>query len=109
MSGAETFRGPAEAYDRLMGRYGAPLAAAFLDAVGIRAGMRALDVGCGPGALTAALAGRLGDQHVAAVDPSEPFVAACRRRLPESTSRGRPPRRCRSRTTPSTRPSPSSS
>jgi SAM-dependent methyltransferase len=44
--------------------------------------MTALDVGCGPGALTAALAAVLGAGNVAAVDPSEPFVAACRARVP---------------------------
>ena len=44
--------------------------------------MRALDVGCGPGALTAALAERLGPANVAAADPSEPFVEACRARAP---------------------------
>jgi SAM-dependent methyltransferase len=44
--------------------------------------MRTVDVGCGPGALTAALAGRLGTANVVAADPSEPFVKACRARLP---------------------------
>ena len=44
--------------------------------------MRALDVGCGPGALTAALAERLGPANVCGADPSEPFVDACRSRLP---------------------------
>ena len=32
--------------------------------------------------LTAALAARLGPEHVSAVEPSEPFVEACRLRLP---------------------------
>jgi len=49
---------------------------------GIEPGQRALDVGCGPGALTAALAELLGPGQVAAVDPSEPFVEACRGRVP---------------------------
>ena len=42
-----------------------------------------LDVGWGPGALTAELAGRLGPSAVAAVDPSESFVAAARERNPD--------------------------
>lgn len=71
-----------EAYDRFMGRYSRPLAGAFADWLGASPGQRAVDVGCGPGALTAVLADRLGPDHVAAVDPSEPFVAACRERLP---------------------------
>jgi SAM-dependent methyltransferase len=41
-----------------------------------------LDVGCGPGALTTELVRRLGPESVAAVDPSEPFVAAARERHP---------------------------
>jgi SAM-dependent methyltransferase len=80
--GAETFRAPAGAYDRHVGRYGTQLAEAFIDFTSVDAGMRALDVGCGPGALTAALAKRLGTAGVRAADPSEPFVNACRARLP---------------------------
>jgi SAM-dependent methyltransferase len=83
MPGAETFRASAEAYDRHVGRYGRQLAEALIGFAGVEPGMRVLDVGCGPGALAAALAGRVGGPHVAAVDPSEPFAAACRARLPE--------------------------
>lgn len=79
--GAATFRIPATAYDRHVGRYGYELANALADAADVRPGQRALDVGCGPGVLAAVLAGRLGAAGVAAVDPSEPFVAACRERV----------------------------
>ena len=41
-----------------------------------------LDVGCGPGALTAELVERLGADAVAAADPSQPFVEAARQRHP---------------------------
>jgi SAM-dependent methyltransferase len=44
--------------------------------------MTALDVGCGPGALTAVLTERLGTNSVAGAEPSEPFAEACRERLP---------------------------
>src|SRR3981081_2607023 len=44
--------------------------------------MRALTVGCGPGALAAELAQRLGATRVGAVDPSEDYVDACRKRVP---------------------------
>jgi SAM-dependent methyltransferase len=72
----------ADAYDRFMGRYSVPLAPQFADFAAVAAGQRALDVGCGPGALTAELVRRLGPASVAAVDPSEPFVAAARERHP---------------------------
>lgn len=72
----------AVAYDRHVGRYGAQLAQGLIAAAGVRAGDRVLDVGCGPGRLTAALAALVGADHVAAVDPSEDFVVACRARVP---------------------------
>jgi SAM-dependent methyltransferase len=73
----------ADAYGRFMGQYSEPLAAEFVTLVDPRSGQRALDVGCGPGALTAALVERLGAAAVTAVDPSESFVSAARSRLPE--------------------------
>src|SRR5215471_13833427 len=72
----------ADAYTRFMGRYSEPLAARFAELAGVRSGQRALDVGCGPGALTAELSGRLGAGEVCAVDPSESFAAAAGERLP---------------------------
>jgi SAM-dependent methyltransferase len=72
----------AEAYDRFMGRYSSPLSPQLATLAGVSAGQRALDVGCGPGALTSELVRRLGASHVAAVDPSEPFVAAAAARHP---------------------------
>ena len=71
-----------EAYARFMGRYSEPLAVLFADLALVRRGQRALDVGCGPGALTAELVHRLGPDAVCAVEPSGPFVAAVRRRCP---------------------------
>ena len=82
MSGADTFRASADAYDRHIGRYGPELARALCDAAGVAAGQRALDVGCGPGALASELVRRLGIEAVAAIDPSPSFVAGCRARLP---------------------------
>ena len=72
----------ADAYDRFMGRYSVPLAPQLADFASVAAGQRVLDVGCGPGALTAELTIRLGPAAVSAVDPSEPFVAAARERHP---------------------------
>jgi SAM-dependent methyltransferase len=82
MTGADMFHTPADAYDRHVGRYSPQLASALIEFAGVEPGMRALDVGCGPGALTAALVERLGTANVFGVDQSEPFVRACRARLP---------------------------
>jgi len=78
-----SFAVPADAYDRFMGRYSTPLAPLFADFAGVQGGQRALDVGCGPGALTGVLVERLGAEAVKAVDPSESFVAAVRDRYPD--------------------------
>ena len=81
------FTAAAEKYDRFMGRYTRTLAPALVEAAGVRDGMRALDVGCGPGGLTDALAGTVGEGHVAAIDPAPQFVAACRDRHPQADVR----------------------
>lgn len=65
-----------------MGVHSRQLAPQLLDLARLSSGDRVLDVGCGPGALTAELVDRLGAGSVAAVDPSESFVAAARARHP---------------------------
>ena len=77
-----TFDVPADHYDRLMGRFASRLAAQFGERAAVRPGDRALDVGCGTGALTAHLVERLGIGAVSAIDPSPSFVAALRDRFP---------------------------
>ena len=44
--------------------------AAVLNALPLRDGLRVLEVGCGPGALARAIAARIGDGHVLAIDRS---------------------------------------
>ena len=73
---------PARAYEQYMGAWSRPLSSRFVQAAGVRRGQRVLDVGCGTGALTAALVDRLGAGSVAAIDPSESFIAAVRDRHP---------------------------
>src|SRR5947208_15132937 len=80
--GEEVSLSDADAYDRFMGRYSRPLAVPFADFAGLPLDGRVLDVGCGPGALTAELARRARPGRVTAVDPSEGFVAALRGRHP---------------------------
>jgi SAM-dependent methyltransferase len=67
-------------YDNFMGRFSVRLAPLFADFAGIEAGQRVLDVGAGTGALTSELVRR--GAEAAAVDPSTPFVASLRERLP---------------------------
>src|SRR5258706_12900788 len=76
------FAVPADAYDRFMGRYSVQLSSQLADLAGVTAGQRVLDVGCGPGALTAELVTRVSAANVSAVDPSPPFVEAARDRHP---------------------------
>jgi SAM-dependent methyltransferase len=76
------FEVPPEAYDRFMGVYSTQLASQLADLAGVQSGQRALDVGCGTGTLTAELVARLGSDAVAAVDPSESFVATTQARHP---------------------------
>ena len=65
-----SFAVPADAYDRFMGRYSVKLAPPLADLADLEVGQRVLDVGCGPGALTAELVGRLGSGGVTAVGPA---------------------------------------
>jgi SAM-dependent methyltransferase len=75
-------------YDRHVGRYGAQLAAALIDAAGIEEADRVLDVGCGTGQLTRALAERVGGKRVAAIDPAAGVLEVCRQRVPDADVRG---------------------
>ena len=80
----------ASAYDRFMGRFSVQLGPPFADFAGVEAVGRVLDVGCGPGGLTAELAVRLGAENVSAIDPSEAFVEAARARNPKVDVRHAP-------------------
>ncbi|HKB19780.1 MAG TPA: methyltransferase domain-containing protein [Gaiellaceae bacterium] len=85
--GAATFRTATDMYGRFVGRYAPSLAVALIRTVGVEPDSRVLDVGCGPGGLATALAEIVGQENVAAVDPSQPFVSVCRARLPTADVR----------------------
>lgn len=82
VEGARTFAVEGRAYDSFMGRYSLGLAERFADAAGVVPGSTALDVGCGPGALTGVLVSRLGADAVYACDPSTSFRDECAARNP---------------------------
>ena len=71
----------------MSGATGRRLAAGLIKTAGISAGDRVLDVGCGTGQLTRALADLVGGHNVAAIDPSEAVLAVCRARVPEADVR----------------------
>jgi ubiquinone/menaquinone biosynthesis C-methylase UbiE len=70
----------AAGYEQLMGRWSQKLAPLFIDFAGLADGERILDVGCGTGSLTFALAGSAGLAEIAAIDYSPVFVEEASRR-----------------------------
>ena len=67
----------AQAYEHFMARWSRRLAGPFLDFAGVKTGARVLDVGCGTGVITAALAEW--GCTVVGVDASEPYLEGARR------------------------------
>lgn len=71
-----------DTYERYMGRWSRRLAPRFLQWLALPAGRRWLDVGCGTGALAAAIVDDCAPSAVSGVDPSEGFLATAGKRLP---------------------------
>jgi SAM-dependent methyltransferase len=71
----------AEGYERIMGQWSRRLAPKLIEFAGVSAGDRVLDVGCGTGSLTAALAGHPNLAAIVGIDLAEPYVAFTRRQL----------------------------
>lgn len=71
-----------DAYERYMGRWSRQLAPRFLNWVGAPPGLRWLDVGCGTGALSAAVVDLCAPAAITGVDPSEGFLTTAAARLP---------------------------
>jgi cyclopropane fatty-acyl-phospholipid synthase-like methyltransferase len=55
---------------RLVTQELSPRLAAIVDALPLRPGVRVLEIGCGPGAAARAVANRIGDGHILAIDRS---------------------------------------
>jgi SAM-dependent methyltransferase len=71
----------AVAYDQFVGRWSRQVAPPFLSWLGIPPRRRWLDVGCGTGALCAAILERCSPSSVAGVEPSEHFLEKAREQL----------------------------
>ena len=84
---AETSRHDAwqagDSYDAYMGRWSRRIAPRFLDWVGAPGGLDWLEVGCGTGALSAAVLARCDPNSLVAIDPSEGFIAKARANVPD--------------------------
>ena len=68
-------------YERYVGRWSRRIAPEFLSWLAIPAGRRWLDVGCGTGALCAAIVDRCSPSSVAGVEPSEGFLETAKESL----------------------------
>lgn len=69
-----------DAYEAYVGRWSRRVAEAFLRWLDVPAGRRWLDVGCGTGALTAAVLASADPDRVVGMDPSEGFLTGARAR-----------------------------
>jgi SAM-dependent methyltransferase len=68
-------------YEQYVGRWSRQVAPLFLSWLGIPAGRRWLDLGCGTGALSAGILDHCSPSSVTGVDPSEGFLETARSRL----------------------------
>ena len=73
-------------YEQYVGRWSRRVAPLFLSWLGIPAGRRWLDVGCGTGALCAAIADRCSPAAVAGVEPSEGFLKTAKQNLADQVA-----------------------
>ena len=71
-------------YEPYVGRWSRVVAAEFLARLGVPAGARWLDVGCGTGALSGAILDRCAPAAVLGVDPSEGFLSHARRQVQDA-------------------------
>src|SRR5262245_2813377 len=76
-----------DAYEAYVGRWSRAVAPEFVRWLGVPGGRRWLDVGCGTGALTAAVLAGADPVEVVGVDPSEGFLATARTRTGDPRAR----------------------
>jgi len=68
-------------YERYIGRWSRQIAPRFLDWLDAPADLRWADVGCGTGALSAAILGQAAPRHVVGIEPSDGFRELAGRQL----------------------------
>jgi ubiquinone/menaquinone biosynthesis C-methylase UbiE len=73
-----------DSYDMYMGRWSRQIAPDFLDWLDLSNGLDWLEIGCGTGALSAAILARWKPSSLLAIDPSEGFIARAREHVPDS-------------------------
>jgi SAM-dependent methyltransferase len=76
-------------YEAYMGRWSRLVAPRFLDWLGAPGDMDWIDVGCGTGALSAAILARCSPRSLLAIDPSEGFAATARATLADPRAEAR--------------------
>jgi SAM-dependent methyltransferase len=72
------------AYERYVGRWSRQVAVKFLDSLDALRGLAWADVGCGTGALTAAILARSQPMSIHALDASQPFIDRARELIDDS-------------------------
>lgn len=74
-------------YDAYMGRWSRQVAPLFLDWLGMPDNLDWLEIGCGTGALSAAILRQCRPKSLIALDPSEGFVSSARENVPDGCAR----------------------
>jgi SAM-dependent methyltransferase len=72
-----------ESYDLYMGRWSRRIAPRFVDWLAVPDGRDWVEVGCGTGALSAAILAGAAPRSLMAIDPSEGFLASARENVPD--------------------------
>jgi len=72
-----------DSYEAYMGRWSRQIAPRFLDWLDMPNGLDWLEVGCGSGALSAAILTQCAPKSLVSIDPSEGFVATARANVPD--------------------------
>jgi len=77
----------AQGYQQIMGRFSTRLATSFLSYIGQESGQAILDLGCGTGSMTFALAERGDHKSIVGIDLSEAYVEFARARADDARIR----------------------